>query len=220
MTRKRRVGRLAALPAGAIGVKEKPRSGRLLIVVVGTVVGLVAMATPATAATGTGGGVVNIPLHAHATQTSPPCAQLHQHTWDPVAYVGTYQAGTASYTGPIRPSVDVTAWENPVGSYSSNACSVPGPVAITSAAAASTAPDPVTGWSVSCSWTQGTYLRLGTAYTYQLSDGTCTFTKGTTTVSSRTNETRVGEQVTCDPGMPPPRCTVAFNYEATNSPLP
>lgn len=191
---------------------------RSLLVLI-TAVGLVAGATPADAATGAGGGTVTIPLHDHGG-ASGRCAQLHQHTWTG-PYAGNYSDPTsgASYTGPLAASVDVTAYEDPFGTHARSDCTdTPGAaVPITSAYANSTSPDPVTGWSVSCSWSSGTYSRVGTAYVYDLKNGNCTFSKAGAQVASTTWEKRVGEQVLCSGAMPPTSCTVGFTYEAKNT---
>jgi len=182
-----------------------------LVAVFGTVASLLMMtATPASAATGSGGSIT--PAYSgdynfgatEGVSASPPCGSFPSGgKFTSRNWVGTYTAtdrnpgsptfgATATYAGPITATMENTEpyFANPTGTYADARCTIP--KLVPAKGTVFSTGTPTLGSSVNCTYTTGTFQRRGTETVQDLS-GTCKVAAGPVTVDqSRTHEVREG----------------------------
>ncbi len=196
-----------------------------LLVLLGMLSGALPSAATHTSTSASGEGEIVGTLHwinAWPPSTDPPllpCAEYDimsyssSHVTD-FPYVVTYRIGTFEYAGPVKTRYEVdltntTSFENPRGSFATLAdCralnSTPG-ATFPIKNGGKLEGGPVNGRSIDCTYSGGTWRRVGSEVTVSL-DGNCTITvDGVTSPSTATHEERVVEAV---PTRPAPETTV------------
>lgn len=182
------------------------------------IAGVVALANPAWAATGTGGGGAAMKdgayeyTNASPGGTQPICTRI-KGEYTSSGWTGSYTLGGRTYAGPVvAKHTFVDAYENPTSSYVDPNCAVPGENPASTVGGSSTLTDttgPLTG-VVTCNFPSSTsneYVRglavPGGPDMWRVTlHGTCT--DGITT-GSATTEVRRGQVYACN-GGPPTHC--------------
>jgi hypothetical protein len=203
MTRKRRVGHLAALPAGAIGV---------------VVSVIMFMASPASAATGSGAGTGLFNYTGATTTGTLPCAEFTAMNFDTIATGSYASAFGGAYVGGVALHVQLAAgvkfYGNPSGDFYTDAnCNNPTRLLIPVTGSVKSINPVVVGTRVACTYS-GSYQRVGFNYTIALT-GTCSVNGGT---AMTTVEEHTGVITACTPSAqskPPHKCDTTDTYVAT-----
>lgn len=164
---------------------------------------VLAMASPALAATGSGtGGTGLLTVDLFEIDDDPPCARIDNLSFSQTI-TGTYTDGTNNFSGPATHNTadyfgDVDYYESPFGTHGEDAVCGQGTIG-----------DPVlvigntSGSGISCMFTSGTYSRVADDIDISLS-GNCTVGPGS---PSATTETREAVLNDCFGGLPPDYCT-------------
>lgn len=223
---------------------------RLGVAALGVVALVVSSSTPAAAATGTGEheGTMTITTSARTfpSANEGPCATSALSytttvlpTGEPAGR-GDFNDFVLAYNGPVSVSFSVpTVYHNPTGTWSDPKCRGDGPGYphdIGTVTISGTAPFAGVTTKVDCTWSLGTYSRIGEDHLLELpratgtnpaagTSGTCTLKKedasgnviGTPSTTA-TALTMVGTTVACTnvPVPPPPAsCENAYSFTAT-----
>jgi hypothetical protein len=189
---------------------------------------LLAMSSaPAAAAVGSGGGTGTFNYTRTPSGSAPPCAIFTGMTFDTdLGYTGTYSNGNQTYVGGVKVHMESTAtfYGNPTGDfYADNTCTSPDTTPLVPVKGTATnVGTALSGTAVSCTYSSGSYTRVGTNYEFMLT-GTCSVNGGP---ASPTREVHTGTfapkqgsayfPATCNGinGQPPTQCGAADVYVA------
>jgi hypothetical protein len=206
-------------------IVEPRRFLRTPLITIGVLLSLLTFsAAPAAAAVGSGGGPGTFNYTRTLGSGGLPCAIFTGMTFDSNAgYTGMYSDGTRTYVGGVSIHMEsvATFYGNPTGDfYADQTCTVPDTSPLVPVkGSAKNVGTAVVGTTVSCTYSSGSYTRVGANYAFTLT-GTCSVNGGPATptreVHTGTFAPKQGTAyfpATCN-GAPPTQCGAADAYVA------